>query len=154
MPAVRRAVLVGTSLSPATTSKKPDGTVVNTPLGELAWQLGGAEGYSYVADADRTRISPGSALTELLRAGAPCLVLIDEWVAYAPCSYTRDDLPVGSFDVHFTFAQTLTEATRAVPDALTVVSIPPPRAAAMPRSSSPAARWMSAGSADARRSTD
>lgn len=124
LPAVRRAVLVGTSLSPGKASEKPDGTVVNTLWGELAWQLGGAEGYAYVADADRTRTSPGAALTDLLRAYTPCLVLIDEWVAYARQLYSRDDLPGGSFDVHFTFAQTLTEATRAVPGSLTVVSLP------------------------------
>ena len=60
LPKARRAVLVGTHLSPAQPSKKPDGTVVRTLWGELAWQLGGAEGYALVAEADRTGISPGS----------------------------------------------------------------------------------------------
>src|SRR5918999_774675 len=37
-----RAVLVGTALSPGHTGTKPDGTVVRTLWGEMAWQLGGA----------------------------------------------------------------------------------------------------------------
>ena len=92
--------------------------------GELAWQLGGAEGYALVAEADRTSTSPGDALRELLRKYAPCLVLIDEWVAYARQLYADDTLPAGTFDTHFSFAQALTEAARAVNGAVLVVSIP------------------------------
>ena len=40
-----RAVLVGTALSPAQIYRKPDGTVVHTLWGELAYQLLGARGY-------------------------------------------------------------------------------------------------------------
>ena len=43
VPKARRAVLVGTALSPGQARTKPDGTVVRTLWGELAWQLGGAE---------------------------------------------------------------------------------------------------------------
>lgn len=45
----------------------------------------------------------------------PCLILIDEWVAYARQLYDRDDLDVGTFDTQFIFAQTLTEVVKAVP---------------------------------------
>lgn len=38
--------------------------------------------------------------------------------------YGRDDLDGGTFDTQFTFAQTLTEAVKAVPGAMLVVSIP------------------------------
>ena len=65
-----------------------------------------------------------SALVELLRRYSPCLVLIDEWVAYARQLYGVDGLPAGSFDAQFTFAQALAEARRAVEGALLVVSIP------------------------------
>ncbi|MYE67028.1 MAG: ATP-binding protein, partial [Acidimicrobiia bacterium] len=80
---VRRAVLVGHQLEPGSAAEKPDGTAVSTIWGELAWQLGGSDAYSLVAEADRTATSPGAALGELLAAHAPCLILIDEWVAYA-----------------------------------------------------------------------
>ena len=72
---------------------------------------------------------PGAALGELIRAYAPCLILIDEWVAYARQLYGRDDLAGGTFDTQFTFAQTLTEAVKAVPGAMLVVSIPASSAA-------------------------
>ena len=59
-----------------------------------------------------------------LRGGGPCLVLIDEWVAYARQLYGKADLPGGSFDANLTFAQALTEAARAVPRTLVVASMP------------------------------
>ena len=46
LPSVRRAVLVGTEMSPGQPEVKPDGTEVRTLWGEIAWQLGGAEGYA------------------------------------------------------------------------------------------------------------
>ena len=98
----------------------------------LAWQLGAARGgeagareaYAIVADADATRSNPGAALHELISAHAPCLLLIDEWVAYARQLFGRDDLDGGTFDTQFTFAQTLTEVVKSVPGAMLVVSIP------------------------------
>ena len=123
-PAATTAVLAGQMLPPGRVTAKPDGTRVHTLWGELAWQLGGAEGYRLVADADRSRTSPGAALVDLLRRHAPCLILVDEWVAYARQLYGVDGLPAGSFDAQFTFAQALAEATRAVDGALLVVSVP------------------------------
>ena len=123
-PAARRAVLVGTRISPGQPSPKPDGTVVRTLWGELAWQLGGADAFAMVAEADRTSTNPGDALRSVLAAAAPCLILIDEWVAYARELYHDDNLAGGTFDTHFTFAQMLTEAARATDRALLVVSIP------------------------------
>src|SRR5439155_9742783 len=124
-PPAQRAVLVGTALSPAQPRVKPDGTVVRTLWGELAWQLGEAEGYSLVAQADERGVSPGSeALVKLFELCQPCLVLIDEWVAYARQLYGVDGLPAGSFDANLTFAQALTEAARQAPQTLVVASIP------------------------------
>jgi hypothetical protein len=122
-PAARTAVLVGQMISPGAVQNH-NGIEVRTLWGEMAWQLGGPEGYAMVADADRTGTSPGVALVELLRRYSPCLVLIDEWVAYARQLYGVDGLPAGSFDAQFTFAQALAEAARAVEGALLVVSIP------------------------------
>ena len=123
-PAAKIAVLVGHKLQPGTVHTKEDGTEVRTLWGELAWQLGGKEGYELVADADRTGTNPGHALVDLLRANAPCLILIDEWVAYARQLYGQEDLPAGTFDAQFSFAQALTDAAREVPNAMLVVSIP------------------------------
>ena len=121
---IRRVTLVGTHLAPGTPSLKPDGTQVRTLWGELAWQLGGRAAYDLVAEADATATNPGEALTTLLKAYAPCLILIDQWVAYARQLYGREDLPAGTFDTQFTFAQTLTEVVKGVPGALLIISIP------------------------------
>ncbi|MDQ6797565.1 MAG: DUF499 domain-containing protein, partial [Actinomycetota bacterium] len=124
LPAVRRAVLVGTWLSAGQPTIKADGTEVRTLWGELAWQLGGAESFAEVAKVDRTSTNPGNALRTVLQKAGPCLILIDEWVAYARVLYRDDTLPGGTFDTHFSFAQLLTEAARSLDQALLVVSIP------------------------------
>ena len=51
-------------------------------------------------------------------------MLIDEWVAYARQLHEQSDLPAGSFETQFTFAQTLTEAARAAKQCLLVISLP------------------------------
>jgi predicted AAA+ superfamily ATPase len=125
LPEVRRAALVGTRIAPGQVSVKPDGTKVATLWGELAWQLAGRDGYELVAEADRTGTSPAGALAELFQACAPCLVLVDEWVAYARQLYATDErLAGGSFEAHVSFAQALTEAARSTDKALLVVSLP------------------------------
>lgn len=129
IPAVRRAVVVGNRFGAGEVHVKPDGTEVNTLWGEIAWQLGdaagdGAAGYAIVASSDQHRTNPGDKLRELFQHYAPCLVLIDEWVAYARELYGADPLPGGSFDTQFGFAQALTESARAVDGVLLVVSIP------------------------------
>jgi predicted AAA+ superfamily ATPase len=123
-PVANTAVLVGQMISPGVVYDKGQGIKVRTLWGEMAWQLGGADGFAMVAEADQTGTSPGAALVDLLRRYSPCLVLIDEWVAYARQLYGIDGLPAGSFDAQFTFAQALAEACRAVEGALLVVSIP------------------------------
>lgn len=125
LPGVRRAAVVGTKIAPGQPAIKDDGTEVRTLWGELAWQLGGAEGFALVGEADRTGTNPGDNLNTLLAQYAPCLVLVDEWVAYARQLFTADEsLPAGSFDAQTSFAQALTEAARAVPNAMLVVSLP------------------------------
>ena len=125
VPKARRAVLVGTALSPGQTRQKPGDIETRTLWGELAWQLGGADGYALVAESDRNGTSPGSDdLTGLLNLFSPCMVLIDEWVAYVRQLYHVADLPAGSFDANLTFAQALSEAARAAPQALVVASLP------------------------------
>lgn len=123
-PRVKRAVLVGNRISPADLHRKPDGVVVRTLWGELAWQLGGKEGYEMVRTADEKGVSPGDTLRQLFRKYEPCLILIDEWVAYARQLYNKSDLPAGDFDAHFTFAQTLSESAKLASKTLLVVSIP------------------------------
>lgn len=124
LPPVRRVVLVGTKLPPANPIPKSDGTIVRTIWGELAWQLGGLEAYQLIAKDDERATSPGDRLRHLLANYGPCLILIDEWVAYARQLHDQNDLPAGSFETQFTFAQALTEAAKGANNCLLVVSLP------------------------------
>ena len=122
---VSRAVIVGNDLS-VQGSVKADGTKVNTMWGEIAWQLGGADGYAMVAAFDAEGDpAPTTALEDLISAYAPAIILIDEWVAYLRQLYSRPETaPGGTFDGHMTFVQSLTEAVKAVPTAMLVASLP------------------------------
>ena len=124
LPSVRRVVLVGNRISPGNPVTKSDATIVRTLWGELAWQLGGPEAFARIADDDENATSPGDRLRELLTEHGPCLILIDEWVAYARQLHDQGDLPAGSFETQFTFAQTLTESARATGNCLLVISLP------------------------------
>ncbi|HEX2218331.1 MAG TPA: Swt1 family HEPN domain-containing protein [Gemmatimonadales bacterium] len=124
LPTARRAVLVGNKISPGNPVTKPDGTVVRTLWGELAYQLGGAEAYARIARDDENATSPGDILRELFVEYGPCLILVDEWVAYARQLHDQSDLPGGSFETMFTFAQALTESAKLAKNCLLVVSLP------------------------------
>lgn len=121
---VKRIVLVGNKISPGNPSTKPDGTIVRTLWGELAWQLGGKPAYERLRADDERATSPGDLLRELMNEYGPCLILIDEWVAYARQLHDDSDLPGGSFETHFTFAQALTEAAKLAEKCLLVISLP------------------------------
>ena len=123
-PRVRRVVLVGIRIPPGSPVTKDDGTVVRTLWGELAWQLGGPAAYARIAGDDEHSTNPGDTLGQLLVEYGPCLILIDEWVAYARQLHDQSDLPAGSFETQFTFAQALTESAKAAGNCLLVVSLP------------------------------
>src|SRR5437879_11208661 len=93
LPSARRVVVVGNKISPGNPVTKPDGSIVRTLWGELAWQLGGAKAFERVRADDEHATSPGDALTELFNEYGPCLILIDEWVSYARQLHERNDLP-------------------------------------------------------------
>lgn len=124
LPEVKRAVVVGTYFQPGKIHDRGGGVKVRTLWGELAWQLCGAKGYELVRHADETSTNPGDDLVELFDMAGPCLILIDEWVAYARQLYGEEKLPAGTFDTQFTFAQALTESAAASRNTLVVVAIP------------------------------
>ncbi|WP_374313572.1 DUF499 domain-containing protein [Dongia sp.] len=122
---INRAVLVGTSRGPQDVLNADGGLKIRTTWGELAWQLGGADAFAMVAENDASGIAPGSNLLEaLFKKYAPCLILIDEWVAYLRQIYKVEGLPSGSFDANLSFVQSLTEAVKASPGTLLVASLP------------------------------
>lgn len=128
LPRAKVAVLDGIGSSPNQPVMRQDGDAkqaIRTLWGDLAWQLGKAEGYALVADADSSGTSPGKAVLEkLLSRYAPCVILIDELVAYVRQFEEGKTLTGGSFDSNLSFVQALTEALKAVPTAVLLASLP------------------------------
>lgn len=130
-PICRVAVLVGTALDPSKAKRPADmpGITVNTLWGEMAYQLAKDAGvpklYDMIKESDKRGVSPGSeTIKNLFDACGPCVILIDELVAYAKKLWKVDGLPAGSFDNLISFIQEITEAARASQNSLVVASIP------------------------------
>ena len=130
-PPARVAVVVGTAVNPTRERRPPTlpGITIRTLWGEIAAQLAEQAGdpalYDRVRTADRRGVPPGSdALRALFDACGPCLLLIDELVAYARKIYGVEGLPSGTFDAVQTFIQELTEAVRASRNTVLVATIP------------------------------
>jgi predicted AAA+ superfamily ATPase len=123
-PQATVAVLDGTNIGPAQ-PRNYNSVVTNTLWGELAWQLGKAEGYALVREADLSGTSPGKdVLRVLLEMAAPCVVLVDELVAYIRQFGPGERLTGGTYDTNLSFVQALTEAVKLVPNAILLASLP------------------------------
>jgi len=124
VPKAKVAVLDGTALSPGQHWMHGKQRV-QTLWGELAWQLGGEEGFNLVKDADGNGTSPGKdSLKSLLESCAPCVILVDELVAYIRQFPDGAPLSGGSYDSNLSFVQALTEAAKLVPNAIILASLP------------------------------
>ncbi len=124
VPQARVAVIDGTAHGPGQPWKRGQ-QVVNTLWGELAWQLGGSEAFALVAESDATGTSPGKdVLRDLLERHSPCVVLIDELVAYVRQFPEGQALSGGTYDSNLSFVQALTEAVKLVPRAIVLASLP------------------------------
>lgn len=124
LPQARVAVIDGIQLSPAQAAQYGP-QKVNTLWGELAWQLLGEEGYALVADSDTAGTSPGKELLrQLLTRAAPCVILIDELLAFVRQLQPGKTYPAGTYDSNLSFIQALTEALKAVPNAILLASLP------------------------------
>jgi predicted AAA+ superfamily ATPase len=118
-PKPQVAVFVGTASGPDISIDTRGGPLVRTPWGYLAWKLAGDAGLAMVAEAEAAGTNPGSdALATLFRAAGPCIILLDELVAYAR------QLPDERFEAFLSFAQSLTEAAKMSPGVLVVGSLP------------------------------
>lgn len=124
VPRAKVVVLDGTDLAPGQPWKHGK-FVINTLWGELAWQLGGEDAYSQLKEADINGTSPGKeTLRSLLSEYGPCVILIDELVAYIRQFPDSKQLSGGSYDTNLSFVQSLTEAVKMVPNAILLASLP------------------------------
>lgn len=125
LPSARVAVIDGINMAPSQQSVKKAGQKVTTLWGELAWQLLGDEGLAMVKDSHEQGTSPGKqVMVDLLTRAAPCVVLIDELLAYIRQFEEGRSYSGGTFDSNISFVQALTEAMKAVPDAILLASLP------------------------------
>ena len=116
---VKRAVFVGTHKGAAEAMHAGNGREIRTLWGYLAWRLGGWQAVDTIADSEAAGTNPGSErLIPILRGAAPCLVLMDEVVAFAR------QLRGLRYDAFHAFIQSLTEAAAAVEGAVVVGSLP------------------------------
>jgi uncharacterized protein len=124
VPQAKAAVLDGTAHAPGQPWKHGK-QAVRTLWGELAWQLGGAEGFALVQESDANGTSPGKdVFCTLLGQFAPCVVLLDELVVYIRQFVESQPLSGGTYDSNLSFIQSLTEAAKLVPNAVVLASLP------------------------------
>ena len=116
---VNRAVFVGTHKGAAEAMHIEGDREIRTLWGYIAWRIGGWKAFESIADSEQARTNPGSEkLIPILRNAAPCLILMDEVVAFA------HQLRGLEYDAFHAFIQSLTEAAAAVQGVVVVGSLP------------------------------
>jgi len=124
VPQAHVAVLDGTAHSPGQPWKHGK-QAIRTLWGELAWQLGKADGYEIIKESDANGTSPGTDLLKTLMARfSPCVILLDELVVYIRQFAENQVLSGGTYDSNLSFIQSLTQAAKQVPNAVVLASLP------------------------------
>ncbi|MBU1747544.1 MAG: DUF499 domain-containing protein, partial [Chloroflexi bacterium] len=118
VPQAAVAVFVGQQFDPR---GGDDGTPRRqTPWGEIAYQLGGTEAFSVVADRDADGTAPGGdTIEKFLPRDRPALILVDEMMNYVS-RYRKAGLG-GQF---YNFLQNLSETARGLDHVVLAVSVP------------------------------
>ncbi len=124
IPQTRVAVLDGHAHAPGQPWKHGE-QIIHTLWGETAWQLGGSEAFEFLKESDATGTSPGkNVLKNILEKYAPCVILIDELVAYIRQFSKGKTLSGGTFDSNISFIQALTESCKLVPNVMLFATLP------------------------------
>jgi hypothetical protein len=121
VPQAATAVFVGTEFDSISGRGGDDGTPKRmTPWGEIAFQLGGEEGFNAVAEHDRQMTAPaGDVIRRFLPKDKPCLILVDELMNYI--SRSRKSGVGAQF---YNFIHNLSEEVRGRNNTVMAVSIP------------------------------
>lgn len=91
-----------------------------TPWGELAWQLGGDEGFKVVEEHERKQTAPSTeVIREFLPKDKPTLILLDELM-----NYVSRNRKTGLASQLYNFLQNLSEEARGQGRVVLCVSIP------------------------------
>ena len=121
----RVAVFTQNTVSVVDGHQVEDDIITHTLWGELAWQLGGREGYERVRNADVQMIAPTAQdIKPIIEGATPALILIDELADY--CNKASGKI-VGSgtlFTQTNSFIQTLTEVVSSIPKTVLICTLP------------------------------
>jgi hypothetical protein len=121
IPTSAYAVFVGTEFDSITGRCEKEGDPVrHTPWGEIAFQLGGKDGFAVVEKHDAERIAPSTeVIREFLPKNRPALILMDELLNFM--SRNRKSGLTGQL---YSFVQNLSEEARAQDQVALCVSLP------------------------------
>ena len=121
----RVCVITGNHWNPIE-GRTTDGVQRCTFWGELAYQIGGAEGYELFRQNDEARISPGKEkLRTFLEAHQPFVLLFDEILEYVNRAQdVREQLAVSLGTQTFSFFQELSEAVATLRRGMLAVTLP------------------------------
>jgi hypothetical protein len=123
-PQAKIVVLEGGALSAGDPDPHVQDARVHTLLGQLAYRLGGAAGFSRVAEQDRSlRGSSTTQIAELLEAHAPCLILMDELLQYLTKALAVRTHDGNLAATTLTFIKELCTAAAAVPRVAVVATL-------------------------------
>lgn len=124
LPQARIAIIDGIHLSVNQPAERGD-LKIRTVWGQIAYQLLGADGYAMVRESDEAGTAPGKeVMVALLKKAAPCVILMDELVAFYRQLDGVDRLTAGTLESNMSFIQSLTESVKIVPDAILLASLP------------------------------
>lgn len=87
---VRIAAFDGENADPVNGRAMGDGVKAYTPWGEIAYALGGRDGYEQVRKSDEAGIAPGAETIRALFGGRPTLILMDELAIYLRKQAAKD----------------------------------------------------------------
>ena len=79
---VKVAAIDGRDLDPENGINHSNGITTKTLWGEIAYQIGGIQGYQLLAGSDRSGISPGTDVLERLLDNRPTVIVLDEIARY------------------------------------------------------------------------
>ena len=124
VPEAATAVFVGTEFDSLTGRGGKDGTPLRqTPWGEIAFQLGGEEGFAVVAKHDEEGTAPvDDVIRKILPKDKPALILMDELLNYVSRERNRKTGLGGQL---YTFLQNLSEEARAQDHVVLACRCPP-----------------------------
>ncbi|TRX01375.1 DUF499 domain-containing protein [Flavobacterium gawalongense] len=118
------AVFTNTTNDVANGRMTDDGILIQTIWGEIAYQLGGKEGYEIVRKNDEQLIAPAGIFKKVLQNYTPALILIDELADYCVKAAAKKTGNTSLADQTISFMQEFTEAVAATENCVAIITLP------------------------------